>query len=290
MMNLQVIEQNHERVLTTQQLADIYECKPIQIQQNFKNNTDHFVEGKHYFKLEGDALKEFKDSLGDSKISSTLKFTSVLMLWTRRGASRHSKMLGTEKAWDMFDALEENYFNPPKQPMTIEAILAEPDNAIKMLEAYAKQKKQMQALLTENASLQEENDAQQRTIEVKNMEISDLQDRVAMEKFFQTGKDGLYTSTSIASVYDWSAKKLNSWLHAQGVQRWTNDKRGGHWLLYSKYMNRGFAAVVPVLCRDGEYRLHQRWTKEGLAFIIGLLRKHGIVPTKDREEGELYGI
>ena len=116
MKDLQVIEHAGERVLTTEQLAQAYECEPKQIQKNFERNRDRFEEGKHFYKLTGDALKEFKASVGDRQKDGTLKFASVLVLWTRRGASRHSKMLGTDRAWEMFDALEENYFNPrPKQ-------------------------------------------------------------------------------------------------------------------------------------------------------------------------------
>lgn len=110
MNTLEIVEYNTQRVLTTEQLASVYECKPVQIQQNFNNNVSRFTEGKHYYKLEGDNLRDFKESLGCSKISSTLKFTSQIVLWTKQGASRHCKMLGTDKAWDMFDMLEENYF------------------------------------------------------------------------------------------------------------------------------------------------------------------------------------
>ena len=118
------VDYNGVRVLTTEQLAQAYECEPQQIKQNFNNNKDHFKEGKHFFKLMGDALRDFKESLGESKISTTLKFTSILYLWTRRGASRHCKMLGTEKAWEMYDNLEENYFNPPQKKMTAAEILS----------------------------------------------------------------------------------------------------------------------------------------------------------------------
>lgn len=53
------------------------------------------------------------------------KNASALYLWTRRGAARHSKMLGTDQAWDMFDSLEENYFNPKTRlPQTPEEKLA----------------------------------------------------------------------------------------------------------------------------------------------------------------------
>ena len=118
------VDYNGVRVLTTEQLAQAYECEPQQIKQNFNNNKDHFKEGKHFFKLMGDALRDFKESLGESKISTTLKFTSILYLWTRRGASRHCKMLGTEKAWEMYDNLEENYFNSPQKKMTAAEILS----------------------------------------------------------------------------------------------------------------------------------------------------------------------
>lgn len=39
------------------------------------------------------------------------QFTSQLYLWTKRGASRHCKILETDMAWKQFDALEANYFN-----------------------------------------------------------------------------------------------------------------------------------------------------------------------------------
>lgn len=112
------VDYNGVRVLTTEQLAQAYECEPHQISHNFKNNETKFKAGVHYYKLTGEDLKEFKQELGDDKICQTLKFTSVLYLWTRRGASRHCKMLGTEKAWEMYDALEENYFNPRPKALT----------------------------------------------------------------------------------------------------------------------------------------------------------------------------
>lgn len=69
--------------------------------------------GKHYFKLEGTDLKAFKDSLENIESVVGCRAPS-LILWTKRGAARHSKMLGTERAWDVFDELEESYFNPTK--------------------------------------------------------------------------------------------------------------------------------------------------------------------------------
>jgi hypothetical protein len=107
----QVINYKDERVLTTFQLAEAYGASETQIKQNFNNNKLNFVSGKHYILLEGQELKSFKSQV--DKIDLPInKFASRLYLWTRRGASRHCKLLGTDKAWEQFDRLEENYFNP----------------------------------------------------------------------------------------------------------------------------------------------------------------------------------
>ena len=116
------VDYNGVRVLTTEQLAQAYKCEPQQIKQNFNNNLDHFVEGKHYFKLESEALHSFKNKV--ENIDLVGKNARILYLCTRRGASRHCKMLGTEKAWEMYDNLEENYFNPPQKKMTAAEILS----------------------------------------------------------------------------------------------------------------------------------------------------------------------
>lgn len=111
---LPVIEWKGQRVITTAQLADIYEATEKQIKQNFNNNLEHFKDGEHFFLLKGEELKSFKNQVEnfDHPIKDALKFTSIMYLWTRRGASRHCKMLGTDKAWEQFDVLEENYYNP----------------------------------------------------------------------------------------------------------------------------------------------------------------------------------
>lgn len=62
-MDLVVIEHAGERVLTTEQLAEAYECKAVNIRKNFITNADRFVEGKHYFRLAGEELKQFKDKV-----------------------------------------------------------------------------------------------------------------------------------------------------------------------------------------------------------------------------------
>ncbi|GEU27908.1 antirepressor [Bacillus anthracis] len=107
-----IIELNNQRLLTTEQLAEFYGASEKQIKQNFNNNKDRFIERKHFYKLEGQELKDFKNRVENFDLVG--RNANSLILWTKQGAGRHSKMLGTNRAWDMFDELEENYFN--KQP------------------------------------------------------------------------------------------------------------------------------------------------------------------------------
>ena len=67
------IEHNNERVLTTEQLAQVYECETKRISENFNRNADRFEEGKHYFKLEGDVLREFKRESANCGIATNVK-------------------------------------------------------------------------------------------------------------------------------------------------------------------------------------------------------------------------
>jgi phage antirepressor YoqD-like protein len=120
---LQVIEHNGQRVLTTEQLAQAYGCETANIKKNFNSNKERFEEGKHFFKLEGEELQNLRVTNSDLQISPMAR---NLYLWTRRGASRHCKMLGTDRAWEMFDRLEETYFSKKEPPMlTMEEQMAQ---------------------------------------------------------------------------------------------------------------------------------------------------------------------
>ena len=107
--NLPLITWQNIPVITTETLSSVYEVDVKNIHDNFKNNTARFVEGQQYFKLTGSDLKGFSlqpENIG-LQISSK---TRQLILWTERGTVRHAKMLGTDKAWDVQDQLEQFYF------------------------------------------------------------------------------------------------------------------------------------------------------------------------------------
>lgn len=110
----QTVELKGIRVLTTEQIAEAYEVKEIQIHQNFKNNRARFVDGKHYISLSGDELKAFKNHL--EKIEVVKNRTSHLYLWTEKGALLHAKSLNTDKAWEVYDYLVDFYFRAKEKP------------------------------------------------------------------------------------------------------------------------------------------------------------------------------
>lgn len=120
--SLSVVTHNNIPVVTTELLAQLYGTTAHSITKNHRSNVSRFVCGKHYYKIAGKELVDLRVTYSDLQISAK---TRSLILWTERGAARHAKMLETDQAWDVFEKLEECYFNPqvkavqplPKKPV-----------------------------------------------------------------------------------------------------------------------------------------------------------------------------
>ena len=110
--NIQVIEQQGVRVLTTAQLAECYGCESKMISNNFANNKHRYEEGKHYICLQGADLQAFKNE--SENLGIVTSRVNKLYLWTERGALLHAKSLNTDKAWEVYDQLVETYFRAKK--------------------------------------------------------------------------------------------------------------------------------------------------------------------------------
>lgn len=106
MNDLRVIEYRNIRVLTTQQIAEVYEADAKVISNNFNRNRDRYEEGKHFVCLEGEELKEFKTNHQFDESSKVNK----LYLWTEKGAFLHAKSLNTDKAWEAYSNLIDGYY------------------------------------------------------------------------------------------------------------------------------------------------------------------------------------
>ncbi|EFA4865359.1 ORF6N domain-containing protein [Escherichia coli] len=119
---LSPITHNQIPVITTELLAQLYGTEINNIKVNYTRNAERFVEGKHFFKVGGDALKNLRVTLSNSQnLQPSLRGLQIspktrsLILWTERGAARHAKMLETDQAWEVFEKLEDCYFSR-KQP------------------------------------------------------------------------------------------------------------------------------------------------------------------------------
>ena len=254
------VDYNGVRVLTTEQLAQAYECSTENIKVNFNANKDHFKEGKHFFRLDGELLKDLRVRNPYLQISP---MTRCLYLWTRRGASRHCKMLGTEKAWEMYDNLEENYFNPrPSKELTGRELMAKA-----LIEA--------QAVLTEKDTTI----AKQAQIIGELKPKADYTDRILQSK-------ELVAITQIAKDYGMSGQAMNKQLHELGVIY----KLGEQWLLYSRWQAKGYthSETVPIKHSDGtgDVKMNTKWTQKGRLFLYEFLKKHGVLPVIEQNRDE----
>lgn len=109
-------------VCTTEMLAQLYGTDTHNLRMNFKNNRARFEEGKHFVTLKGAELQEFKRQVNNIDLPfAPSKLASHVSLWTERGAARHAKLLDTDKAWEVYEELEDCYFHAkaqaaPQQP------------------------------------------------------------------------------------------------------------------------------------------------------------------------------
>lgn len=145
MNQLKIIEHQNQRVLLTQQLAENYETDSKSISYNFNHNRDKYLEGKHYFLLQGDELKAFREF---HDLPNNL---NKVYLWTERGALLHAKSLNTDKAWEVYDNLVEHYFKvktmSPMQMLKLQnAALVEVDERVTTVETDVKDLKENKLL------------------------------------------------------------------------------------------------------------------------------------------------
>ena len=204
--NLQVIETNNQRVLTTAQIAEQYETNTDAIQRNFQRNKERYTEGKHYYCLTGAELKEFKDWATSCRAvnpdGSELidKRAAVLYLWTEKGALMLAKSLNTDKAWEAYEVLVDTYFSVHGLPQRDSYMIEDP---VLRAQRWIEEQKEKQQLLT--------------TVAVQNQQIAELQPKASYYDVVLNCKD-LISIGKIAKDYGWSAQKLNEYLHQHGEQ------------------------------------------------------------------------
>lgn len=114
MNELKITEYKGIRVLTTQQIAEAYGTDTKIISKNFSRNKERYIEGKHFICLEGEEKRGF---VNRRQIDDSSKNAKTLYLWTEKGAFLHAKSLNTDRAWEVYDRLVDEYFEKPKLPL-----------------------------------------------------------------------------------------------------------------------------------------------------------------------------
>lgn len=142
---------------------------------------------------------------------------------------------------------------------TIDSIIANPENGIKLLQALQKERE-------EKRQLEARAEQQQATIELQANEIKTAAPKVKVYDDY-ISSDGTFTTTQIAKEYGWGAETLNKKLQQLGVQY----KQNGQWIITAKYDGKGYTLSRPVTFTrsDGStYTVMQtRWTAKGREFI-----------------------
>lgn len=248
-----IIEQSGQRVLTTAQLAEMYETDSKVISNNFNRNKERYTEGKHFYCLTDTAKRDF---CNHHQIEDGSKASSFY-LWTEHGALLHAKSLNTDKAWEVYEFLVDSYFRTEKQ----DSYLIE--DKIKRAERWIQEQQEKKALET--------------TVTIQAQQIAELQPKASYYDLVLNCSD-LLSTTVIAKDYGQSAYWLNSLLEQKGIQYHDTDI----WLLYAKYARMGLTSTKTHTYYDYSGQLHMKphtyWTPKGRLFIYDLLKKDGILP------------
>jgi len=251
MYELQNIDFENKRVLTTRQLAEMYEIDSRQIANNFNRNKDRYVLGKHYYILKGQDKQDF---LNHHQFDYGLKKASNIYLWTEYGTLLHAKSLNTDKTWRVYENLIDNYFriqpkleivNTSKKQMSDDEIL-------------------LKAVMIANTRIEEQ-----------NKRILELETKNEYLDIILADNKGL-NITQIAQDYGYSARKFNEILKDLGIQY----KNNGQWILKAKYKDKRYV-VSETFTIDSEppiVKINTRWTQKGREFLYYKLKENGILP------------
>lgn len=153
--------------------------------------------------------------------------------------------------------------------VTIDSIIANPENGIRLLQALKTERDRRKELELENAR--------------QRQQLAEYSPKASYYDVVLQTTDAL-SASEIAKDYGKSAKWLNNLLHEKGIQ----FKQGGIWLLYQKYAEQGYtrSKTHTYSGDDGKQhsKLHTYWTQKGRLFIYDLLKRDDILPLMEQPD------
>ncbi|MCM3651291.1 ORF6N domain-containing protein [Metabacillus litoralis] len=230
MNQLQIINNNGQRVLTTSQLAEAYGTDIQIVVNNFNRNKDRYSEGKHFVLLTGEYLREFR---AKNQID-LLPNINRLYLWTEKGAWLHAKSLNTDQAWDAYEKLVDDYYTikenvvPLSKDQALVTVLRTTADLVEDTQAIKEEQHEIRKLVTQIDNKVEEqitlDHGEQRRLQkgvaTKVYEICN--DPKERPKFFKEIYREIKDRFGVASYKDVKRKELQSALRY--IENWIPRK------------------------------------------------------------------
>ena len=131
------------------------------------------------------------------------------------------------------------------------------------------------ALLAER----EEKERLQEVVEVKNLQIAEMQPKANYYDLILQSKEAIPVSV-IAKDYGLSGKAMNQLLHQLKIQY----PCGGTWLVYQDFAAQGYTQTKTIPINDRFSKTHTNWTQKGRLFLYETLKQHGHLPLIEQTE------
>lgn len=264
-MNSQIFQYNGNPI--TFQIGDTTMVNATQMAKSFNKRPGKW--------LELPTTKEFLNELGAIRKSDRLIETiNGVGTWMHEDvAIEFARWLSPQFAIWCNDRIKELMrYGMTATPQTIDNILSDPDNAIKVLKALKEERKKVKQLEDANKCYQSEH---RRLIKVNGQQYQKLEEQKPKVEYADNvlSSDSTYTTTQIAKELGMTSQRLNHELHAWGVQY----KQGSQWFLYKQYQDKGYTKTRTYTCtkKDGRVAtmLSTAWTEAGRKFIHEILNK-----------------
>ena len=212
------------------------------------------INGKEYFHVRWSTVNGYLKDFGFCQDVGKDDFLpeSIFYRLAMKASNQTAQAFQSKVADEILPSIRQNglYINPhaPIDPRFLR----------RMADALEQRDKQIAALNTQVAELKPK---------------ADYRDNVLVS-------DEHLTSELIAKEYGKPAQWLNELLGKLGILY----KRGRHHYLKAPYADKGYRISDTKTLARGKTVVNHYWTQRGREFVYQVLKKHGIVPIREREE------
>ena len=256
-------------VATTKVLADFLGTVDKRISQNHNSNIERFIEGKHYFKLN-------RSEINQSALSELVnKHTTSMYLWTERGCARHAKILDTQEAWDLWEVMEDSYFDKASKSQH-----DMPQDYLSALESLVSTEKERLALESKNKKLKHKNKKLEHEIEKNAPDVRYAKQVKASGNDMQIGTFAKTISNDHGVII--GRNTLFDYFREVSGHLMRGSSKYDRNLPYQRYIDQGLFVVSETRGNDGKMHDTTFITPKGRLKLTG-----GILDYFEKMEGLL---